>query len=165
VLQTIFGLPVHPLIVHATVVVVPAAALAALLAAVWPRFRGWAGILTPALALAAVVLTPLSTSSGESLEGMVGDTHLVHEHAELADMLIWWVIPLLVGAAGVWWFHRRGVTARRGLLVAASVLSVVAAVGTTVQVVLVGHSGANAAWHGVANNASSSGGESGGDGD
>lgn len=36
-LDTIFGLPVHPLIVHAPVVVVPAAAIAVLLATVWPR--------------------------------------------------------------------------------------------------------------------------------
>jgi hypothetical protein len=159
VLQTIFGLPIHPLIVHATVVVVPAAALAVLLAAVSPRFRSWAGVLVPVLALAAVVLTPLSTSSGEALQGMVGDSHLVEEHSELADMLIWWVIPLLVGAAGVWWFNRRGVTARRGLMLAAGVLSVVAAVGTTVQVVLIGHSGAEAAWHGVAAQTSASGGD------
>lgn len=162
-LQTIFGLPVHPLIVHATVVIVPLAALSVLLAAVWPRFRGWAGVLVPVLALAAVVLTPLSTSSGEALQGMVGDSHLVEEHSELADMLIWWVIPLLVGAAGVWWFNRRGVTGRRGLMVAASVVSVVAALGTTVQVVLIGHSGAQAAWHGVAAHANASG--SSGDGD
>ncbi len=162
-LQTIFGLPIHPLIVHATVVVVPAAALAVLLAAVWPRFRNWAGVLVPVLALAAVVLTPLSTSSGEALQGMVGNTHLIQEHAELADMLIWWVIPLLAGAVGVWWFRRRGVTSRRGLLMAASVVSVVAALGTTVQVVLIGHSGANAAWHGVAAHAPANAGSQDGD--
>ena len=40
--MTVFGLPLHPLIVHATVVVVPAAALAVLLATFWPRFRRWA---------------------------------------------------------------------------------------------------------------------------
>ena len=41
-LDTIFGLPVHPLVVHATTVIVPSAAVAVLLAAVWPRFRRWA---------------------------------------------------------------------------------------------------------------------------
>ncbi len=161
--ETIFGLPVHPLIVHATVVIVPAAALSVLLAAVWPRFRARAGVVVPILALAAVILTPLSTSSGEELQGMVGDTHLVQEHAELAGMLIWWVIPLLVGGAAIWWFHRRGGAPNRGLMLAAGVISVVAALGTTVQVVLIGHSGANAAWHGVAAQAAANGGS--GDGD
>ena len=66
--DNIFGLPVHPLIVHATVVVVPSAALAVALYALWPRFRAWSGWGPLALAVAAVVLTPLSTSSGESLE-------------------------------------------------------------------------------------------------
>lgn len=162
-LDTIFGLPVHVLIIHATVVIVPAAALAVFLAAVWPRFREWAGWFPPLLALAAVILTPLSTSSGEALRGIIGDSQLVEEHAELAGMMIWWAIPLLVGAVGVWWFHRRGVSARRGLLVAATVLSVVAAIGSTVQIVLIGHSGARAAWSGIANQVAA--GQSGGDGD
>lgn len=163
-LSTIFGLPVHVLIIHATVVIVPSAALAVFLAAVWPRFRQWAGWFPPLLALAAVILIPLSTSSGEALRSIVGDSQLVEEHAELADMMIWWAIPLLVGAAGVWWFNRRGVSARRGLVVAAMVLSVVAAIGSTVQIVLVGHSGARAAWSGTANQAAAQG-QSGGDGD
>jgi len=164
-LDTIFGLPIHPLVVHATVVVVPTAALAVLLSAVWPRFREWAGWLTPALAVAAVVLTPLSTSSGESLEGHVGSSRLVEEHAELADMLIYWVVALLVGAAAVWWLNRRRAGApRRGLLVAALVLSVVAGLGTIVQTVLIGHSGAKAAWSDVAAQSVTAGGGS-GDGD
>ena len=52
-LDTVLGLPVHPLIVHATVVVVPTAALAVGLYAVWPRFRAWARWGPLALALAA----------------------------------------------------------------------------------------------------------------
>ena len=39
------GLPLHPLIVHATVVIIPLAALTVILFAVWPRFRSWAGPL------------------------------------------------------------------------------------------------------------------------
>ena len=52
-LDTVLGLPTHPLIVHATVVVVPTAAVAVLLAAVWPRFRAWAGWGPLALAVLA----------------------------------------------------------------------------------------------------------------
>ena len=97
-LDTVLGLPVHPLIVHATVVVVPTAALAVALYAVWPRFRAWARWGPLALALAAVVLTPLSTSSGESLEHRVGGSAAIEEHSHLADVLIWWVVP--AGGAG-----------------------------------------------------------------
>ncbi len=86
--ETIGGLPLHPLIVHATVVIVPLAALAVLLYAFVPRFRAWSGILTPATALAAMVLAPLSTSTGEGLEHMVEETALVETHAELGETLL-----------------------------------------------------------------------------
>jgi len=159
-LDTVFGLPVHALVVHATVVLVPLAALSVHNAAVWPRFRGWAGWGPVALAVVALVLTPLSTSSGEELEHRVGSSALVEKHAELAGMLIWWTVPVAVLAAAGWWLHRRR-RAGAGLPVALSVLSVVVAAGTLVQVVLIGHSGAEAAWSGVA---SSSRAQSGGDG-
>ena len=106
-LDTVFGLPVHPLIVHATVVVVPTAAAAVLLAAVWPRFRRWAGPLPLVLALVALVLDPLSTQSGEQLESHVGPRRLVEQHSKLADMLLPWVIALVVGAVASYWLHRR----------------------------------------------------------
>lgn len=43
--STIFGLPLHPLLVYATVVFVPLAALLVILAVTVPRFRTWAGPL------------------------------------------------------------------------------------------------------------------------
>ncbi len=151
-LDTIFGLPVHPLIVHATVVVVPTAAVAVLLAGLWPRFRAWAGWAPLGLALLAVVLTPLSTSSGESLEARVGRSAAVEKHAHLADGLLPWVIGLVVAAALIAFLARR--TTRDGgrasaptwLPVAAAVLAVLAAAGTAQQVVRIGHSGAEASW-------------------
>lgn len=42
---SVFGLPVHPLVVHATVVFVPLAAVFVLASALWPAFRRWAGPL------------------------------------------------------------------------------------------------------------------------
>lgn len=156
-LDTVLGLPVHPLIVHATVVVVPSAALAVALYAVWPRFRAWARWAPMALAAAAVVLTPLSTSSGESFEHRVGGSSAIEQHAHLADLLIWWVVPLAVVAAGLWWWHRAGGTARSGrsLALVATLLPVVVAAGTLVQVVLIGHSGASAAWSDVGTSSAS----------
>lgn len=145
--DNVFGLPVHPLIVHATVFVVPTAALAVALYALWPRFRVWAGWGPVALSIAAVVLTPLSTSSGESLQHRIGGSKLIDEHSQLADLLIWWVVPLAVLAAVLFWWHRRDTTTRPAAIKAVlAVLSVAVAVGTLVQVVLIGHSGATASW-------------------
>lgn len=166
-LDTIFGLPVHPLIVHATVVVVPTAAVVVLLAGLWPRFRSWAGWLPLGLALVALVLTPLSTSSGESLEHRIGHSAAVEKHSQLADGLLPWVIGLAVAAALISFLARR--TAGEGrrssaptwLPVAAAVLAVLAAVGTAQQVVRIGHSGAEASWSKVgAQPAPQGGGES-----
>ena len=160
-LDTVFGLPVHPLLVHATVVIVPLAALTVLLSAVWPRFRSWAGWGPLALAVAAVVLTPLSTSSGEELEHRIGHSSAVEKHAELGDMLIWWVVPLAVLAAVLYWWQRSS-RPGKALAVVVAVLPVLVAVGTLVQVVLIGHSGAESAWGDVGSASSSS---QGGDGD
>jgi len=153
----VLGLPVHALVVHATVVVVPTAALSVLLAGVWPRFRRWAGWGPAALAVVALVLTPISTSSGEELEHHVGHSRLIEDHSHLADMLIWWTVPLAVIAVVAWFLNRRGsFRSPRSTSVVVAVVSVVVGLGTLVQVVLIGHSGAEAAWSDVASSSSQS---------
>ena len=172
---TVFGLPTHALLVHATVVLVPLAAVAVLLHALWPVARRRLGVVTPLLALAALVLTPLSTESGEVLERSVGHSALVERHAELADGLLPWTFGLFVVAAGLWVLDRRrariSVPAGDGerrepspalprwLPVVATVLAVAAAAGTTVQVVRIGHAGAQATWDGVVTSAHSGSGD------
>lgn len=93
--ESAFGLPVHPLVVHAAVVVLPSAALAVALSCVWPRFRTWANWLPLAIATVGVVLVPLSTYSGESLEESVPESSLVDRHADLAEMMLPWAVGLL----------------------------------------------------------------------
>ena len=153
--MTVFGLPLHPLIVHATVVIVPTTALAVLLAAFWPRFRRWASWGPLALAVLSVVLVPITSSSGESLEHALPRSALVEQHAHLGDQLLPWVIVLAVGALGLSWPLIRGFRTSlpslpRWLTVLVLAIVVVGAVGTLVQVVRIGHSGATAAWSAVA---------------
>lgn len=152
--MTVFGLPFHPLIVHATVVVVPVAALAVALAALWPRFRRWAAWGPLAVAALAVALVPLTTSSGESLESALPHADLIETHVHLADGLLPWVIAVLVAAAGL--FFTQLSPTRPGwwsfpcwLVVVVTIIAVVAAGGTLVEVLRIGHSGATAAWSGV----------------
>lgn len=97
--STILGLPLHPLVVHASGVIVPLAAVTVILAVGLPRFRRWAGPIPMLLIVAALILTPLSTSSGESLEHSVPETRLVEEHAELPDQLIWFTQSFAIEAA------------------------------------------------------------------
>src|SRR4051794_7414731 len=112
--STVLGLPTHALIVHATVVLLPLAALAVLLHALWPAARRRLGVVTPVLAGVALVLTPLSTASGETLEHQVARSALIHRHAELADGLLPWTLGLFVVAAGLWLLDRRRRAERNG---------------------------------------------------
>lgn len=153
------GLPIHPLVVHAVVVLLPLATLGTLAIAVRPAWRRAYGPLVVACAAVATVLIPVATSSGEALEKHVGNPG---EHAELGDQLIWFAIPMLVLAAALWWLDRRAVAAAGtsvgsstgssagssspGVVRFAAALAVVAALATTVQVYRVGDSGARAAW-------------------
>ncbi len=152
--MTVFGLPLHPLIVHATVVVVPTAAVAVLLATFWPRFRRWASWGPLALALLSVVLVPITSSSGESLEHTLPRSELIEAHAHLGDQLLPWVIVLAVGALGLSWPLITGLRVGlpdlpRWLTLLVVAVVVVGALGTLVQVVRIGHSGATAAWSDV----------------
>jgi uncharacterized membrane protein len=152
--STFNGLPVHPLVVHAVVVLLPLAILGTLAIVVRPAWRRVYGPLVVGAALLATVLIPVATSSGENLERQVGNPG---EHAELGDQLIWFAIPLLVLSAAIVWLDRRerrdaGTQPGRGLTATISVLAVVTALAAGVQVYRVGDSGARAAWAQRVNN-------------
>ena len=63
---TIFGVPTHPLAVHAAVVLVPLAAIAVVIAALWPAVRRRYGPVVLILATLALVSVPVAKESGES---------------------------------------------------------------------------------------------------
>jgi len=156
--DTIAGLPLHPLVVHATEVIVPSAAVVVVLAALWPLFRRWARFLPSGLALVALVLVPISTQSGEALQERVKETSLIQSHADVAEGLAPWVFVLfIVAAVLLWWnWNEREATAPRAptwVALVLAVTAVLASTGTIVQAVLVGHSGATATWSHVAGSA------------
>src|SRR5690606_3120134 len=70
------GLPLHVLLVHLVVIVVPLAALCLLLSAFWPAARRRLGIVTPLVALVGLVAVPFTTAAGEWLQARVGATPL-----------------------------------------------------------------------------------------
>jgi hypothetical protein len=154
------GLPLHVLVVHAVVVLVPLSVLAALVVALWPAARRRYGWLAVGLTAVATACIPIATSSGEDLRDRLVPTELIREHAHLGDQLLIFVAALLVVLAALVWFGRRapregpGVAVARRLPVKAlvpvlMVLTVGFAVVSAVQVVRIGDSGARAAWSGV----------------
>ncbi len=170
--DTVLGIPVHVLVVHAVVVLAPLTALLLLLFGVSARFRAWSGVLTPVVATLTMALTPVATQSGESLQRRVPESNLVEEHAEMGDTLVWVMIAATIVAWLAWWFLRRSAgdsvgtgpaegapTGSPAVLRALAVLCVVAAVGVSIDVVLVGHSGAKSVWSDVAASTPRSGGD------
>ena len=151
------GLPLHPLIVHAIVILVPLTALAMILGTVWPAARRRLGVVTPLAALVLVILVPLTVAAGQSLEAAIGPRPGVLQHASLGGMLQPWVIAMLLTSAAQWAWYRWGVPtatpehARRTstITIAIGVFVVIAAVGAVVMVVLIGESGARAVWGGL----------------
>jgi hypothetical protein len=180
-LITIGGLPAHPLLVHAVVVLLPLAAVCAVALALLPRWRrkyGWPVLLLTAV---GVGLVPITEIAGQQLLDRltVLDTSLIQRHADLGGQLQPYaigfgvaVILLLVAGRLADREHAAQAAApqpapaedsdpaevgrtvpkvwRRAAMLA-SVLVVATAVATTVQVVRVGDSGANAVWQGVGN--------------
>ena len=138
------GLPLHPLVVHAAVVLGPLAALAALGYLV-PRWREpvrWPMVMLAAVATGAIVLAYYS--GGDLLDSRpeLRDSPQVLDHEELGDQLLW--VGLAFGAvaliAGL-------VHARRGVLrVLFDVLLGLAAVVLVVWVFRTGEAGARAVW-------------------
>lgn len=140
----VMGLPLHPLVVHAVVVLLPLAAVGLVLCAVVNRWRARYLGLTVLLGLAGTVSAYVAATAGYVLAERVG---LPASHQQLGDWLPRLATLTLV-LAMVWYFLQRGkdhqpLTGR--LLGYASGL---AGIGLIVLTVLVGHSGATAVWAG-----------------
>lgn len=150
------GLPLHVLLVHFVIVLVPLTALCALAVPLWPAARRRLGIVTPLLALANVVLVPIVTDAGEWLQARVPSTPLIRQHAALGRSLYPWVVALFVFAALQWaWFafvdrsgsdRRPSSAVRTVVIVVLAVVAAVLAAGTIVDVVLIGEAGSRAIW-------------------
>ncbi|HEX2363366.1 MAG TPA: DUF2231 domain-containing protein [Jiangellaceae bacterium] len=147
--DTVFGVPLHPLVTHAVVVLVPLAVLGTLLITVVPRWRtayGWLVVAAAALAFGGV---PVATRSGRNFEaslelgGPVLDK--VQDHQEMGDRLIWAVGAMFVLDLVLMLMHRAGRPTGQTTLV--GVLGSIAGLVALVVVALTGHLGAQAVWN------------------
>ncbi|UFS59011.1 hypothetical protein [Subtercola endophyticus] len=100
------GLPLHILLVHVVVIVLPAAGLMTALGSFWPAFRRKLGIVTPLVALIGLISVPLATNAGEWLEQRVASTPLVQAHVALGDTLLPWAIAQFLIAVVIWGWYR-----------------------------------------------------------
>ncbi len=149
-ISNIFGLPAHPIFVHAAVVLLPLAALGSILVAAKPRWRKHYAPLVAALAIAAVGSVGLAQGSGEKLEDRVVETPLIEKHTDQGESVLPWAIGVaLVATATATLPLVEGLGTKfspRNLTLGLVLASALVGAGSTWVLVAVGHSGANATW-------------------
>jgi len=162
-LDKLFGLPAHPLLVHIPVVLVPMAAIIAVVFAFRPAWLdrfGWGLVaLSGVGALGAI----LAAASGEGLQGLQNkaETGAREDHFELGEtartmaVIFFGIVTVVVVVrflarrraaagkeqAGVW-----GFIASKGGAIAVAVVLVLSASAATYTISKAGHQGAKISW-------------------
>lgn len=145
----VFGLPLHPLVVHAAVVLVPLAALGALLVTFSARIRDRYGWLTVAFAVAGAASAVAARLSGPVLlESLGGGGPAIMTHQNWGLLAPYPAIVLAVSLPALLLVDRRRTDGRPASAAfwLAAALTVAAALVGLVLIALTGHSGAVAVW-------------------
>ena len=145
-MDLITGLPIHPLINHGVAVLVPLAAIGALLVIFIPKLRLNYAPLVLVTVLLATVSAFVATQSGEALAERVG---LPNAHATQGERLSYVVLAFAI-LFSIWFaLEKSERTRERVANLGKRVLKVVipiTAISSFVLTILVGHSGAQATW-------------------
>ncbi|HET7481374.1 MAG TPA: DUF2231 domain-containing protein [Actinomycetota bacterium] len=157
-IQSFFGVPAHPLFVHAPVVLTPLAVITALfmLRPSWRRPFLWATVVLTGMALGGA---QLAVGSGEALEESVGESRGLEMHASLGEatrtlIAVFFFITLAVAAYDLFVERRAKASATSrslppfaGQLATVLTLAIIVsgALATT-WVARTGHQGAKITW-------------------
>lgn len=149
--DTIAGLPVHVLVIHAVVVLTPIAAILALVYVARPQWRRALRWPTLGLALVSAASAFVAAESGENLERRlesIGEhSQALETHTEAGDVART-VIALfaLVVLIAVLWALRPGAPAPAPVAIIVTILLVAASLAALWFVFRAGHTGAEVAW-------------------
>ncbi len=147
------GLPLHPLMVHAAVVLLAANGTALLACLAVPRFRHWIGWGLPLLGIGTAIATWLTKEAGENfVEGRSQVSDVLADHTHWGG----WagVVAIVLGVTTVvyWLTWTSGLDSRwpwlgnRWVRIAVAVLAAVVAISALVVDFLAGRSGATSVW-------------------
>ena len=143
--DSINGVPIHALIVHVAIVLIPLSAIGAILIAARPKALRFFGVKTVIAAAVGVVAGVISKTSGQNLSQRVG---WPQEHVDYGNIFPIAAVAFLLLLV-VFWLIARGVPLNRNrplwLKVFGAAL-ILAAIGITYLTVLTGFSGASATW-------------------
>ena len=142
---SVAGLPLHPLVIHASIVLIPLVAIGALVMSYLPSFSRRYGKLILFIALFAQLSLFLAKVTGEAFEEILDKD--MGNHAELGEIAPYITLPMVALIYLRWRLDRSGATVgsvwvRR----LTSLALIVASLASIAVIVLVGHSGAESVW-------------------
>ncbi len=142
---SVAGLPLHPLVIHASIVLIPLVAIGALVMSYLPSFSRRYGKLILFIALFAQLSLFLAKVTGEAFEEILDKD--MGNHAELGEIAPFITLPMVALIYLRWRLDRSGATVgsvwvRR----LTSLALIVASLASIAVIVLVGHSGAESVW-------------------
>jgi hypothetical protein len=165
---TVGGIPAHPLVIHAVVVLLPLSAVGTLLVVARPLWRSQLAVWVLILAFLGVFAVPVATRTGEQLKEAIGgggDLVAIHEsrgETLLVPALVYLVLlaatvftgrraqPVRVDGPGAAHALAPGSTATlQRVALVTGILAAVAGIVVTGLVMWIGDAGAAAAWSGV----------------
>ena len=139
----ITGLPVHVLITHAVVVLLPLAVLTLILVITIPKLRSHYRYPAVGLAIVSAISAIIAEQSGTALQARVG---YPGEHAEWGEMLP--PVAVALAVLSVIWLIVSRMASSRGKVLAAIIGGVIIVLGIIAVVITVqaGHSGSEQTW-------------------
>jgi hypothetical protein len=160
VFDYIFGLPMHALVIHAVVVLVPLSALLAIGYVARPDWRQLLRWPTAAGAVVSGVSAFVATESGEALQRRVTqvrasttDFDLLARHTLWGDRArLFCVLFMVLTLVALWFVRPPDEESPRGhsLDVLLGTLVILSAAAAVVTVVIAGHAGSQVVWNDLA---------------
>ncbi len=152
-MNVINGLPAHALLLHIVVVFVPLTAALEIVCGLWPAARrGQLLWLTLLMAIATMVITPITIDAGEWLYDLrKKPSPILQEHAERGGTMVYFAAALLVVAIGLValrFIERRSDKRRVITHVVVAIIVLAVSVSSMVQVYRTGDAGAQSVWGG-----------------
>ena len=139
--ETVFGIPAHPLLVHAVVVLLPLSAIGMIAMVLIPQFRGTVQKYFVGGALVVATVSAFFTKeSGQALNQVEGVSEY---HQEWGSRTFYAAVALLFLSAVWFWLDTKPKTLYKTIT---GILVVIVSIAAITATVLAGHSGAESVW-------------------
>lgn len=146
--DSFMSLPVHVLVLHFTVVLVPMGAVGTVAVMVKPEWRTRFARYVAAANAGLLVLTFVTVRAGYALQTKLGGEVPNNDHEALAETLLWIMVALAVLSLVTWQATRRDNLAPAVMTGLAAVVALLAVVSIGYTVVT-GHTGSESHWGGL----------------